>query len=71
MNTIISDPDLIPRVEPLLPDLFKVLNQNCEIIYNKLFFDFMLELVRHYHSAIGETVLELIPVLVRRIVKEL
>jgi hypothetical protein len=41
LNTIISDKDLIPRLEPHLPRLIKVLNQCNQKISIKLYFNFL------------------------------
>jgi len=52
LNTIISDKDLIPRLEGEIPRLIEVLKElNLKINLN-LYFNFVLEFVKYYHHAI-------------------
>ena len=71
LNTIISDKDLIPRLEPHLPRLIKVLTQCNQKIHIKLYFNFLQDFVKFYHAAIGEDVIPLVESLVVRILAEL
>lgn len=71
LNTIISDKDLIPRLEPHLPRLIKVLNQCNQKITIKLYFNFLQDFVKYYNQAIGEDVISLASSLVQRILVEL
>jgi hypothetical protein len=71
LNTIISDSDLIPRLEPELPTLIPILNESTLHIQIKLYFNFLLEFVKHYHHAIGESIIPFINALVHRILMEL
>lgn len=71
LNTIISDKDLIPRLEPHLPRLIKVLTQCNQKIHIKLYFNFLQDFVKFYHAAIGEDVVPLVESLVVRILAEL
>jgi hypothetical protein len=57
LNTIISDNDLIPRLEPELPKLIDILNDCTKRIQIKLYFSFLLEFVKHYHHAIGDDII--------------
>jgi hypothetical protein len=71
LNTIISDKDLVPRLEPYLPSLIPILN-DCNIkIHIKLYFNFLLDFVKSYSDAIGESVIPFAESLVNRIVVEL
>lgn len=71
LNTIISDKDLVPRLEPYLPRLIPILNE-CNIkIHIKLYFNFLLDFVKSYSDAIGESVIPFVESLVTRIVIEL
>lgn len=71
LNTIISDDDLIPRLRPELPKLISVLNECTQRIQIKLYFNFLLEFVKHYHNDIGENIVPFISALVHRILTEL
>jgi hypothetical protein len=71
LNTIISDKDLIPRLEPELPRLMGILNECNMKIQIKLYFNFLLDFVKYYHHAIGESILPFIRSLVQRILAEL
>jgi hypothetical protein len=71
LNTIVSDKDLIPRLEPHMPRLIKVLNQ-CNLKINiKLYFNFLQDFVKYYHHAIGPDVTPIAQSLVVRILQEL
>lgn len=71
LNTIITDNDLVPRIEPHLPELLNVLNDCTLKIQIKLYFNFLLELVNNYHAAIGESIIPFINAIVTRIQTEL
>lgn len=71
LNTIISDKDLIPRLEPHLPRLIKVLNECNKKINIKLYFSFLQDFVKFYNGAIGEDVISIVDSLVSRILAEL
>lgn len=52
LNTIISDKDLIPRLKPEVPRLVEILKE-CNMRINiALYFNFLLDFVKYYHSAI-------------------
>lgn len=57
LNTIISDKDLVPRLEPHLPRILTVLNECNLKIQIKLYFNFLQDFVKYYHSAIGDSVI--------------
>lgn len=71
LNTIISDNDLIPRLEPEIPNLLKILNECTLRIQIKIYFNFLLELVNNYHAVIGEDIVPFMDALVKRIISEL
>lgn len=71
LNTIISDKDLVPRLEPHLPRLILTLN-DCNIkIQIKLYFSFIQDFVKYYHEAIGDCIIPFVHSLVQRILIEL
>lgn len=71
LNTIISDVDLVPRLEPELPKLMVTINECTLKINIKLYFNFLLDFVKHYHHAIGDSVIPFVEAIVQRILKEL
>jgi hypothetical protein len=76
LSTIVSDKDLIPRLEPHLPGLLMTICQLNHNITVKLYFNFVLDFVKFYHRSIvdvgcGENVIVLVQSLVQRIQKEL
>ena len=71
LNTIISDKDLIPRLKPEVPRLVEILKE-CNMRINiALYFNFLLDFVKYYHSAIDQHVVPLLQTLVQRILVEL
>jgi len=71
LNTIISDKDLIPRLEPHLPRLIEQINQCNLKIQIKLYFSFLQDFIKYYHAAIGDSIIPFIHTLVQRILLEL
>jgi len=71
LNTIISDKDLVPRLEPYLPALMPVMNDCTGKVHNKLYFSFLLDFVKSYAEAIGEDVVPFVVSLVARVLSEL
>ncbi len=71
LNTIISDNDLIPRLEPEIPALLMILNECTKKIQIKLYFNFLLELVNNYHNVIGDDIIPFVESLVMRVISEL
>jgi len=71
LNTIISDKDLIPRLEPQLPRIMKILN-DCNLrIHINLYFSFLLDFIKHYHHAVGDSIIPFVNSLVNRVLIEL
>jgi hypothetical protein len=70
LTTIISDSDLIPRLEPELPNLFACINEINQTIEIQLYFNFLMDLVKHYNHAIGDTILPFAKSLVSRVLSE-
>ncbi len=71
LNTIISDKDLIPRLKPEVPRLLEILKE-CNLRINiALYFNFLLDFVKYYHSAIDQHVVAFLHTLVQRILQEL
>lgn len=71
LNTIISDKDLVPRLEPQLPRLINTLNECNLKITIKLYFSFLLDFVKVYSQAIGDSILPFFQSIVQRILIEL
>lgn len=71
LTTIVSDKDLIPRLQPHLPWLLAALTEGTLKIQIKLYFNFLLDFVKHYHAGIADGVVPLTRALVQRILAEL
>ena len=71
MNTIISDKDLIPRLEPEIPKLLESLKVWNGQVNLALYFSFLLDFVRFYSGSIGERIIPFMQTLVVRILSEL
>jgi hypothetical protein len=71
LNTIISDKDLIPRLIPEVPRLIVTLQELNMRIHIPLYFNFLLDFVKFYHTAIADLVVPFTHTLVQRILLEL
>ncbi len=73
LSTIISDRDLVPRLEPHVPRLISTLinESNLKVHNNPAYFSFLLDFVKYYHHTIGESILGLVSSLVQRVLLEL
>ena len=71
LNTIISDKDLIPRLEPHLPRLIASLIESNRKVHIKLYFSFLQDFVKFYNQAIGDDIIPIVQSLVQRILTEL
>lgn len=60
LNTIISDRDLIPRLEPEIPRIISILNELNLKIHLPLYFNFLLDFVKFYHHSISHLVIPFI-----------
>ena len=68
---MISDKDLVPRLEPMLQELIPHIQEGILKIHIKNYFAFLIDFVKSYHSALEDHVFEIIKALVRRILSEL
>lgn len=48
LNTVVSDADLAPRLEPMLPQVVAILNVLTPVITHPTYFEFLLEFVKYY-----------------------
>ena len=67
LKTIITDGDLIPRLEPLLPKLLEEINTTVLNISNQTYFSFLMHFVNQFAYSIGPDIVQLVDRLVKRI----
>jgi hypothetical protein len=71
LSTVITDKDLVPRLEPHIPRIIALVNQCTLAINIKLYFNFLLDFVKSYAHCIGDEVVGIVGTLVQRILAEL
>ena len=64
LSTVITDKDLIPRLEEHIPRIVEIVNQCTMKINIKLFFNFLLDFVKTYHHTLGLNVISMIKTIV-------
>lgn len=70
LNTVVSDTDLAPRLEELLPRIVEILGQQTATIPHVSFFEFMQEFVKFYAVVLSPYILQILTTMVQRIVSE-
>jgi len=67
LNTVVSDTDLAPRLDPMLPEISRILKNLTEVIKYPSFFEFMQEFVKFYAPALANFVLQILEKIINRI----
>lgn len=71
LSTVITDKDLIPRLELHIPRIVAIVNDCIMKINIKLFFNFLLDFVKTYNDCLGDSIITIIQTLVQRVLIEL
>lgn len=71
LSTVITDKDLIPRLEEHIPRIVEIVTQCILKINIKLFFNFLLDFVKTYNDTLGDSVIRIVQALVERVLVEL
>jgi hypothetical protein len=67
LSTIITDTDLIPRLEPILDKISEsVITCNLSVS-NKMYFDFVQDFVKYYAHTIADNIVPLLSSIVQRV----
>ncbi len=67
LNTVVSDTDLAPRLEPMLPEISVILQNLIVVITYPSFFEFMQEFVKFYAPVLKNFVLPILEKVIGRI----
>jgi len=67
LNTVVSDTDLAPRLEPMLPEISVILQNLIGVITYPSFFEFMQEFVKLYAPVLKNFVLPILEKVIGRI----
>ena len=70
LNTIVSDSDLAPRLEPMLPQIVEILNQMTPVIKYPAYFEFLSEFVKFYAVVLKQFILPILSTVINRILAE-
>ena len=57
LNTVVSDADLAPRLEPMLNQIVVILNQMTPVNTHATYFEFLSEFVKFYASVLNNHIL--------------
>jgi hypothetical protein len=70
LNTVVSDSDLAPRLEPMLPRIVEILGQLTQKITIPSYFEFLAEFVQFYAVVLQDYVLAILGTVINRILVE-
>lgn len=68
--TVVSDSDLAPRLEPILPRVVEILNQLTPRITYPAYFEFLSEFVKFYAVVLKDFILQILSTVIQRILAE-
>jgi hypothetical protein len=57
LNTVVSDADLAPRLEPMLVQIIAILNQLTPLNTHSTYFEFLSEFVKFYAVVLNDNIL--------------
>jgi hypothetical protein len=60
MNTLVSDTDLRPRLNPLIPEIVDVLCELIKRVQDPTFFEFLRDFVKYFAVALNDKILPLL-----------
>jgi len=70
LNTVVSDSDLAPRLEPMLPRIVEILCQLTGVICYPAYFEFLSEFVKFYAVVLKDYVHSILGSVINRILAE-
>ena len=70
MNTIVSDGELIPRLNPMLGEVVAVCNDLISRVKEPTFFEFIREFCGYFSKFLGDKILSIFDAVVNRMISD-